>query len=44
MKYEIYEIKNCGKKDKQKKLKYKKKIYILDFQQYETIRSFGESN
>ena len=44
MKYEIYEIKNCGKQDKQKNLKYKTKKYILDFQQYEAIRSFGGSN
>ena len=42
IKNEIYEIKQWKEKIKKEDLKYKKK-YKYDFQQYETIRSFGES-
>ena len=37
------EIKKWEEKIKREDLKYKTKNYIYDFQQYETIRSFGES-
>ena len=40
---EIYEIKKWEEKVKQKDLKYKTKKYTYDFQQYETVKSFGES-
>ena len=43
IKNEIDEIKKCEEKIKRKDLKYETKKYIYDFQQYETIRSFGES-
>ena len=42
-KNEIDEIKKCEKKNKQKDLIYKENKCKYDFQQYETIRSFGES-
>ena len=37
------EIKKWEEKIKREDLKYKTKNYIYDFQQCETIRSFGES-
>ena len=37
-------LKIAERKINKKNLKYKTKKYVLDFQQYETIRSFGESN
>ena len=37
------EIKKWEEKIKREDLKYKTKNYIYDFQQYETIRSFGGS-
>ena len=37
------EIKKWEERIKREDLKYKTKNYIYDFQQYETIRSFGES-
>ena len=43
IKNEIYEIKKWEEKTKRGDLKHKTKNYIHDFQQYETIRSFGES-
>ena len=43
IKNEIYEIKKWEEKIKQEDLKYKTKNYTFCFQQYETIRSFGES-
>ena len=43
IKNEIYEIKKWEEKIKLEDLKYKTKKYAYDFQQYETIRSFGES-
>ena len=43
IKNEIYEIKKWEEKIKLEDLKYKTKKYANDFQQYETIRSFGES-
>ena len=43
IKNEIYEIKKWEEKIKWKDLKYKTKNYTYDFQQYQTIRSFGES-
>ena len=43
IKNEIDEIKKCEEKIKRKDLKYETKKYTRDFQQYETIRSFGES-
>ena len=42
IKNEIYEIKKWEEKIKQKDLKYESGKYKYDFQQYETIRSFGE--
>ena len=39
----IDEIKKWEVRIKQKELKYKAGKYKYDFQQYETIRSFGES-
>ena len=36
-------LKKWEDKTKQKDLKYKTKKYTYEFQQYETIRSFGES-
>ena len=42
-KNEIYEIKKWEEKIKRKDLKYDAGKYKYDFQQYETIRSFGES-
>ena len=38
-----YDIKNWEDKIKRKNLKYKTKNYTYDFQQYKTVRSFGES-
>ena len=43
IKNEMYEIKKWEEKIKREDLKYKTKNYTYDFQQYETIRSFGES-
>ena len=43
IKTEIDEIKKLGTKNKQKDLKHKAGKYKYDFQQYETIRFFGES-
>ena len=43
IKNEIYEIKKWEEKTKRKYLKYETKKYIYDFQQYDTIRSFGNS-
>ena len=43
IKNEIYEIKKWEEKIKLEDLKYKTKKYAYDFQQYETIRSFGKS-
>ena len=43
IKIEIYEIKKWEEKIKREYLKYKTKNYTYDFQQYETIRSFGGS-
>ena len=43
IKNEIDEIKKWQKKVKQKDLKYETIKYIYDFQQYESIRSFGDS-
>ena len=43
IKNEIDEIKKCEEKIKRKDLKYETKKHTYDFQQYETIRSFGES-
>ena len=43
IKNERYEIKKCEEKIKRKDLKYERKKFIYDFQQYETIRFFGES-
>ena len=37
------DIKKWEEKIKREDLKYKTKNYIYDFQQYETVRSFGES-
>ena len=37
------DIKKWEEKIKRVDLKYKTKTYIYDFQQYETVRSFGES-
>ena len=42
IKNEIDEIKKWEQKIKREDLKYKTKNYTYDFQQYETIRSFGE--
>ena len=42
IKNEIYEIKKWEEKIKLEDLKYKTKKYAYDFQQYETIRSFGK--
>ena len=43
IKNENYDIKNWEDKIKRKNLKYKTKNYTYDFQQYKTVRSFGES-
>ena len=43
IKEEIYEIRKWEEKTKQENLKYRTKNYTNDFQQYQTIRSFGES-
>ena len=43
IKNEIDEIKKWEGKIKRKDLKYETKKYIYDFQQYETIRSFGDN-
>ena len=43
IKNEIDEIKKWEEKIKRKDLIYKANKYKYDFQQYETIRSFGES-
>ena len=43
LKMKLTKLKNGKKKIKRKDLKYKTENYIYDFQQYETIRSFGES-
>ena len=43
IKNKIYEIKKWEEKIKREDFKYKTKNYAYDFQQYETIRSFGES-
>ena len=40
---EVYEIKKWEEKIKWKGLKYETRKYIYDFEQYETIRSFGDS-
>ena len=40
---EVYEIKKWEEKIKWKDLKYETRKYIYDFEQYETIRSFGDS-
>ena len=40
---EVYEIKKWEEKIKWKNLKYETRKYIYDFEQYETIRSFGDS-
>ena len=42
-KNEIDEIKKWEEKTKWYNLKHKTKNYTYDFQQYDTIRSFGES-
>ena len=42
-KNEIHEIRKWEEKIKRKDLKYETKKHIYDFQQYEKIRSFGES-
>ena len=43
IKNEIYEIKKWKNKIKRKDLKYETNKYVFDFQQFETIRSFGDS-
>ena len=43
IKNEIYEIKKWKYKIKREDLKYKTKNYTYNFQQYETIRSFGDN-
>ena len=43
IKNEIDEIRKWEEKIKQKDLKYKPNKYLYDFQQFETIRSFGDS-
>ena len=43
IKGEIYWIKQGEEKFKQEDLKYRTKNYIYDFEQYETMRCFGES-
>ena len=43
IKNEIYEIKKWEEKMKRKDLKYKTNKYTYDFQQFETIRSFGDN-
>ena len=43
IKNEVYEIKKWEEKIKWKDLKYETRKYIYDFEQYETIRSFGNS-
>ena len=42
IKNEIYEIKKWENKIKRKDLKYETSRYKFDFQQFETIRSFGD--
>ena len=43
IKNEIDEIRKWEEKNNQKNLKYKTNKYLYDFQQLETIRSFGDS-
>ena len=43
IKNEIDETRKWDLKIEQKDLKYKANKYLYDFQQFETIRSFGES-
>ena len=43
IKNEIDEIRIWDGKNKPKDLKYKANKYLYDFQQFETIRSFGDS-
>ena len=43
IKDEIYEIKKWEEKTKRGDFKYKIKHCVYDFQQYETIRSFGDN-
>ena len=43
IKNEIYQIKKYKEKIKREDLKYQTKKDTYDFQQYETVRSFGES-
>ena len=43
IKIEIDEMKKWEEKIKRKDLKYETKNYKCDFQQYETIRSFGDN-
>ena len=43
IKNEINDIKKCEIKIKGKDLKYETKNYIYDFQQYDTIRTFGDN-
>ena len=40
---EIYEIKKWEEKIKRKHLKYETNKHLYDFQQFETMRSFGDS-
>ena len=37
------QIKKWREKTKRKNLKHETKTYVYDFQQYETVRSFGDS-
>ena len=44
MKFKMNQMKlENGKKIKRKELKYEANKYLYDFQQFETIRSFGNS-
>ena len=43
IKNEINDIKKCEIKIKGKDFKYETKNYIYDFQQYDTIRTFGDN-
>ena len=43
IKNEIYQIKKWEEKTKRGDFKYKIKHCVYDFQQYETIRSFGDN-
>ena len=43
IKNEIYEIKKWEEKSRGKDLKYETNKYVYDIQQFETIRSFGDS-